>query len=212
MFQKNLKKNNLTLLIIGDAMTSDGLIYFKDGELVAESGQARVYRLNNELYLEIGQGHNLWAMESELPDYVWQLNDRPHGACLEIGLGLGVASRYILSCHRVRSLTTIEINKDVIKVYEQVSKLFKENKFIDNVEKRHTILNADGLIYMYQTRQRFDFIFIDCYERIDEDTMPLINDMAMAAKRILAKDGMVIGWLDKHTPEEFVKRFYSAFE
>jgi len=192
-------------------MTTEGLIYFKDGELVAKSGEAKVYRLNNELYLEIGPGHTLWAMESELPDYVWQLNDRPNGACLEIGLGLGVASRYILSCPRVRSLTTVEINKDVIKVYEQISKLFKENKFIDNLDKRHTILNADGLIYMYQTRQRFDFIFIDCYDRIDEDTMPIIYDMALAAKRILAKDGVVIGWLDKHTPEEFVKKFYNAF-
>jgi spermidine synthase len=191
-------------------MATSGLIYFKDGELVSESGEARVYRMNNELYLEIGPGHNLWAMESELADYIWQLNDRPNGACLEIGLGLGVASRYILSCPRVRSLTTVELRQDVINVYEEVSKLFRENKFIDP-EKRHTILNADGLIYMYQTRQRFDFIFIDCYDRIDEDTMPFIMDMALAARRILNKDGTVVGWLDKHTPEEFVRDFHNIF-
>jgi len=191
---------------------SAGLIYFKDGELIAESGEVKVYRFNNELYLEIGPGHNLWALENELPDYVWQLNDRPRGACLEVGLGLGVASRYMLSCPRVRSLTTVEINEDVIKVYEKLSLDFYKNASIYYSEKRHTILNADGLIYMYQTRQRFDFIFIDCYAGIDEDTLPLIADMAYAAKRILTDKGTVIGWLDKHTPEEFVKRFYSVFE
>jgi len=42
--------------------------------------------------------------------------------------------------------------------------------------------------------------------------MPLITDMAYAAKRILTKNGKVVGWLDKHTPEEYVKRFYNVFE
>ena len=89
---------------------STGLIYFKDGILIAESGRAKIYKLNNELFLEIGPGHNLWALESELKDYIWQLSDKPMGECLEIGLGLGVASKYILSCPKVKGLTTVEIN------------------------------------------------------------------------------------------------------
>jgi spermidine synthase len=192
-------------------MTSSGLIYFKDGELVAESGEAKVYRMNNELYLEIGPGHNLWAMESELPDYIWQLNDKPNGACLEIGLGLGVASRYILSCPRVRSLTTVELRADVVNVHSQLSELFQENKFIEGGHKRHTILNLDGLVYMYKTKQRFDFIFIDCYELIDDDTMPLIKDMVLGARRIINPGGIIMGWLDKHTPEDLVEEFYQIF-
>jgi hypothetical protein len=189
----------------------EGLIYFRDGELVAESGEARIYRFKNELYLEIGPGHNLWALESELSDYIWQLNDRPRGACLEIGLGLGVASRYILSCPRVRSLTTVEINMDVINIYNKLTMDDYNHESLVYPEKRHTILDADGLIYMYQTKQRYDFIFIDCYDRIDEDTMPLIADMAYASRRILTKDGEVVGWLDKSTPEKFVEPFYKMF-
>jgi len=189
-----------------------GLIYFEAGDLIAESGEARVYKHNNDLFLEIGPGHNLWALESELSDYIWQLGDRPRGSCLEIGLGLGVASKYILSLPRIRSLTTVEINKDVVVVHEKLKP--EDYSFDFNLfpEKRHTILNADGLIYMYETKQKFDFVFIDCYSIIDEDTLPMIADMAIAAKRVLNDDGEIMGWFDKATPEEFVKMFYKLFK
>ena len=189
-----------------------GLIYFKSGELIAESGKAKVYKFNNDLFLEIGPGHNLWALESELPDYVWQLSDRPSGACLEIGLGLGVASKYILSLPRVRSLTTVELNKDVVDVYKQLKPEHYSLKYDIFPEKRYTILNADGLIYMYETKQKFDFVFIDCYSIIDEDTLPTIADMSIAARIVLNNDGKVVGWFDKATPEKFVKIFYSLFD
>ena len=191
---------------------SEGLIYFKDGELIAESGDARIYKLNNELFLEIGPGHNLWALESELEDYIWQLNDRPRGECLEIGLGLGVASKYILSCPRVRGLTTVELNEDVISVYNKLKPKDYNFDFYIYPEKRHTILNLDGLVYMYETKRRFDFIFIDCYDVIDEDSFPLIEDMVNASKRILKENGTIVGWFDKATPEEFVELFCDLFK
>jgi len=191
---------------------SSGLIYFKDGELIVKSGEARIYKFKDELFLEIGPGHNLWALESEISDYIWQLNDRPRGSCLEIGLGLGVASKYILSCKRVKSLTTLEINKDVIDVYKKLEQEDYNHDFTIFPEKRHTILNADGLIYMYETKQKFDFVFVDCYKTIDEDTLPLIADMAIAAENIVKPDGEVVGWFDKATPEEFIELFYKLFE
>jgi len=179
-----------------------GLLYFKDGKLLAESGDAKVYSFLNKLHLEIGPGHNLWAIETELEDYIWQLDDRPSGDCLEIGLGLGVASRYILSCPKVKSLTTVEINKDVINVQ-------KKTNYID--DKRHLILNADGLVYMYATSRKFDFVFVDCYDVIDEDTLPMIADYAYACKKVLRKGGETIAWFDKATPEEFVEGFFALF-
>lgn len=184
-------------------MRKNSLIYFNDGELVCESGKVKIYRFNDTLHLEIGPGHNLWALESELEDYVWQINDRPNGDCLEVGLGLGVASNYILSCPKVKTLTTVEKNKDVVKAHKQL------NPITDN---NHLILNADGLIYMYQTNRKFDFIFLDFYSIIDEETMPVINDFVKASKRILKKNGEVMGWFDKYTPEEFVDQFYSLFK
>jgi spermidine synthase len=188
-------------------MTDQGLIYFRDGKLVAESGEAKVYKMNGELFLEIGPGHTLWALESELNDYMGQLEDRPRGRCLEIGLGLGVASRYLLTFPNVDHLTTIEVNSDVVAVHSRIREEDRGLK-LDYDNSKHRILNAEGILYAYQTKQRYDFIFIDCYDRIDEDTLPVIADMYAACSRILKPKGEIIAWLDKHTPEPF----YSAFE
>ena len=182
---------------------SEGLIYFRDGELIAESGSARVYKMNGKLFLEKGTGHTLWALEDELGDYIYQLNDWPRGDCLEIGLGLGVASRYLLSFPRVDSLTTVEIDKDVIITQELVNPIDDDT---------HLILNANGLYYAYETRQVFDFIFLDFYDVIDEETLPLIADMVMGCNKILKNGGKMIGWLDQHTSSDHSNIFMSLFE
>ena len=190
---------------------SRSMIYFKDGELVASHNSARVYKFNDCLFLEIGDGHTLWALESELLDYIDQLKDYPKGDCLEIGLGLGVASRYILSFPEVTSLTTVDINSDVIGIQKEIKdddrnyiKIYNKNK--------HTILNADGLLYACQTKKKYDFVFIDCYDRIDEDTLPYIKDLAIACRRLLRPEGIIIGWLDKYTPNPYYKEFVDLFE
>lgn len=191
---------------------NNSAIYFKEGTLIAESGQARVYSFNDDMFLEIGEGHQLWALASEFSDYMEQLRDYPKGNVLEIGLGLGVASRYMLSLPKVRALTTIEKNEDVINVYEEIKKLDKV--FMENFShKKHLILNTDGLSYIYNTDRKFDFVFLDFYDRIDEDTLPEIKDMVDGCKRagILAKGGKIMGWFDPYTPDEFVAEFYEIF-
>ena len=182
---------------------ADGLIYFKDGELIAQSGDTRVYKMNGKLFLEKGSGHSLWALEDELEDYTHQLGSWPKGNCLEIGLGLGVASRYLLTFPEVKSLTTVELDEDVIKTQEIVNPIDDD---------RHLILNADGLYYAYKTKRMFDFIFLDFYDVIDEETLPVIADMVTACNRILKNSGHMIGWLDKHTPGDHAAVFMSLFE
>lgn len=181
----------------------EGLIYFKDGELVAESGNTRIYKMNDKLYLEKGVGHALWALEDELQDYIVQLESWPKGDCLEIGLGLGVASRYMLTFPKVKSLTTVELDKDVIIAQQAAN-------YID--DDRHLILNANGLYYAYETKSMFDFIFLDFYDIIDEESLPAIADMITACNRILKRGGKLIGWLDKHTPGDHAAIFMSLFE
>ncbi|MGD9157212.1 MAG: hypothetical protein PVG39_02275 [Desulfobacteraceae bacterium] len=182
---------------------TDGLIYFKDGELITEQGSTRIYRMNGKLFLEKDPGHTLWALEDELPDYIEQLASWPKGDCLEIGLGLGVASKYILSFPKVRSLTTVEIDKDVIAAQKIANPIDDD---------RHLILNANGLYYAYETNQLFDFIFLDFYDVIDEDTIPAIADMVLACERIIKSDGKILGWLDKHTEGDDMALFMSLFE
>jgi len=191
-------------------MTDKGLIYFKDGKLLVESGNVRVYKMAEELYLEIGEGHTLWALESEIHDYMEQLVDFPRGDCLEIGLGLGAASRYILTFPRVKSLTTVELNPDVIKAHSLIKESDRGLNF-DYNSSRHKILLSDGISYAYQTKKKYDFIFIDCYDRIDEETMPVIADMAQACSRILKHGGKMMGWLDKYTAEPHYSIFNRIF-
>ena len=193
--------------------SGDSLVYFKDGVVVAESGEAKVYKTSYGLVLEIGPGHNVWALESEYEDYVWQLKDFPRGQCLEIGLGLGVASRYILTFPKVEYLTTIEITADVIDVHGKIKNTDRKVCLDYNSNSiKHRILKASGIEYAYQTKQRYDFIFIDCYDRIDEDTLPFIADIVIACSKTLNPGGHIVGWFDKHTPETFVEPFNKIFE
>jgi predicted membrane-bound spermidine synthase len=192
-------------------MVESGIIYFRDGSLVVEVDNVRVYRMNDKLYLEIGPGHTLWALEDELKDYMEQLKDHPKGDCLEIGLGLGVASRYILTFPSVNSLTTVELDKDVIVAHSLLEDEYRYYT-LDYKGDRHKILHTSGLEYAYMTKKRYDFIFIDFYDRTDEDTLPIIEDMARACHRILKPGGKMIGWLDKYTPEEFMIEFTYIFE
>ena len=189
---------------------ADELIYFRDGEVVSERGEVRVYKMNGELFLEIGPGHNLWALESELHDYMEQLQDFPRGECLEIGLGLGVASRYILTFPEVEHLTTVEINADVIEAYKNIKD--KDRKYpLDYNPSKHTIHNADGIYYAYETKKRYDFIFLDFYDIIDDETLPAIADTVLACSRIVKPDGRILGWLDKSTPGVYYTIFKDLF-
>jgi len=191
-------------------MTENSLIYFRDGKLLVESGDARVYKLDGGLFLEIGDGHNLWAFEDELKDYTYQLQDFPRGDCLEIGLGLGVVSRYLLTFPKVKHLTTVEINEHVINAHAKIPE--DERKYqLGYDPSKHLILNADGLAYAYQTKKTFDFIFIDCYSVIDEDSLPMIADTVNACTRVLKRGGRMMGWLDPNTPEEHALIFEQIF-
>jgi len=176
-------------------------IYFIDGEVIADSNDIVIYEMDGVRYLEQGPGHNLWADSAEINELAPQIGNRPFGDCLEIGLGLGVASEYILSKPNVNSLTTIEINEDVVYLYKELN-LEKDN---------HTIICQNGLDYILNTDRLFDFIFLDFYSIIDEDTLPEILTYVGASKRILKSGGETMGWFDLYTPEDLAKKFFSLF-
>lgn len=179
------------------------MLYFIDGDLIAEHGEAKIYLYDGLLHLEIGPGHNLWMVESELKELAEQIGDHPRGKCLEIGLGLGVASKYILSFPDVESLTTVEINSDVIVVHEMINR-------ID--DPRHTIIHGGGLDFIVMADEKYDFIFFDHYSIIDEDTLEILDVYAKAARKILNKDGTLLAWFDIYTPKEDADKFFDIFK
>ena len=173
-------------------------IYFIDGEVVAESGNVKVYEFNEKLFLERGPGHNLWADSDELLEYADQLGNRPRGDCLEIGLGLGTASRYILSFDEVLSLTTVELLIDVVAVHKMVNTIEDE---------RHSIVIMNGFDYMLQCGKKFHYIFMDFYDLIDEETVLGLRQAVRVAKQILHEGGKIQAWFDPSTPREFSEEF-----
>ncbi len=189
-------------------------IYFNEGKLLSKHNEVSIYEMYEDLILESGPGHSVWALKTEYIDYQNQFNNETiEGEILEIGLGLGVASRCLLTFPMVNSLTTIEINKDVILAHNDIIEYLdnETDKWLPYDSKRHTIINKNGLIYMATTRKKYDFIFIDHYHCIDEDTIAELKDMVAVAKTCLNPNGKIIGWYDPYTPEEFVEEFYSIF-
>lgn len=176
-------------------------IYFTHGKIVAESGDIKVYDFDNNLFLEKGPGHNLWICGYEEEELVSQLDDKPIGDCLELGLGLGIASKIILS-KNVDSLTTIEINGNVIECYRQLN---------PEKDSRHRIIEGSSIDYLRQAEEMYDFVFIDFYDVIDEDTLIDIEICVSLSKKILKDGGEIMGWFDPFTPEEFVEPFFELF-
>ena len=186
------------------------MIYFEDGEIVASSGNVNVYMYQGDLYLDIGPGHNLWAVSSEIMEYRQQLKTYPRGKCLEVGLGLGIVSKYVLSLPKVESLTTIEKNKDVTETYRQLLVSYENPGNIN-----HDIIIGDVIDVfprLVNLNKRFDFIFFDHYSLIDEDTISDLSTLVPMAKAILKDDGQIMGWFDIYTPKEFVKPFFELFD
>ena len=177
-------------------------LYFTDGKVIAESGDIKVYEFDGALYLERGPGHNLWADSNEIKELADQIEDKPRGDCLEIGLGLGVASKYILSKPEVSSLTTIEISPDVIETYYKIN---------PDKNPAHEIICQSGLTYLVSTKDSFDFIFLDFYDVIDEDILPDIRDFVEVGMSKLREGGEIMGWFDPYTAEEFVTEFFELF-
>jgi len=175
-------------------------VYFREGRLIAKSNDVRIYDLEGELFLEDGR-LNLIASDQKLSDYVWQIADKPFGHCLIAGLGLGLTAKYIRSLTKTKSITIVEENKDIIAV----------NHTLNRLPKAFKVINYDYITYLYESTNKYDFIFLDCYSKIDTTTIPYIADVVAAGKKALKPNGILIGWLDNHTPERLVEPFYDLF-
>lgn len=179
-----------------------GILYFRDGQLIAEQGDARVYEMDGLKYLEVGENnsHTMWTDESEKSWYYKNgLDFKARGFCLELGLGMGWASEIILSNSEVEQLITVEINLDVIAIQDEVNPISDD---------RHVIINDDADNYTETTNNTFDFVFIDTYLTVDEDTLLWLEAIIPKIRTKLNSGGEIMAWLDEFALEEDKKRFY----
>jgi len=177
-------------------------IYFIDGEVIIETGDVKIYEMDGKLFLEKGPGHNFWADSMELKDYQKQIGNSPKGDCLEIGLGLGIASNYILSCPNVKSLTTVEFDLDVINAYRHLEPI---------PNPKHKIICQSGYVYMMYTKNKYDFIFLDFYSIIDNNTLKALVEYKELAENILNPGGIIKAWFDPYTLEYEAEEFFKLF-
>jgi len=161
----------------------------RNAYLEVEQGDVKIYRSEGEQYLFIDQ--TLYASSTERPWYVTNVYPRAKGKCLEIGLGLGVASKVILANKAVTHLLTVEKNEDVISAFGRP--LFK-----------HNILNADIKEWLESfpaLEPMYDFIFVDHYT-FEEEEIEVLDALAEALKYLLKPGGQMVFWIDANAPEE----------
>ncbi len=161
----------------------------KNAVLEYNEEDVRVYRMDNEHYLFIDQ--IIYASTTERLWYIQNVMPHAKGRCLEVGLGLGVASKVILAKPEVKHLLTIEQNEAVIGAFGRPL-------------TRHNILWADVYKWVGNFQEptpMYDLIFVDHYTW-DEDVLFLLEDLAFKLELLLKEDGRMIFWVDEAAPDE----------
>jgi len=162
----------------------------RNADLEFVHGDVRIYRMDREHYLFVNQ--IMYASTTERTWYIKNVMPHAQGRCLEIGLGLGVASKVILARPEVQYLLTIEKNDAVIGAFGRPL-------------PRHNILWTD--IYEWITNfhdptPMYDLIFVDHYTLEDEDTIYELEELAFRLQPLLKEGGNMVFWIDENSPEE----------
>lgn len=165
----------------------------ENGKLEFQQGDVRIYRMGDETYLFVGPV--MYASTTERRWYGNNVFPHARGKCLEIGLGLGVASKVILANPDISHLLTIEKNEDVIAAFGRPL-------------LRHNILHADVTKWVTELiawEPMYDFIFVDHYT-FEEEEIALLDWLATALKSLLRPGGKMVFWVDENAPEEDIEK------
>ncbi len=152
-------------------------------------GDVRIYDMDGEKYLFVGPV--MYASTTEQSWYGKNVYPYARGKCLELGLGLGVASKVMLSNARVTHLLTVEKNEHVIGAFGKP--LLK-----------HNILHADAVEWVSNfpvLEPMYDFIFVDHYT-FEEEELEMLQRLGTGLQHLLRPGGKMIFWIDENAPEE----------
>jgi len=132
-----------------------------------------IYRYIEYYFMKIYYDDNLFLYENKIYKYIVNvINKFNCKNCLELGMGFGLYSFFILA-NKKTSLTSIDINQN--KFYNIGIKLLKKFKF----DTRHTLIKSNTNL-----NNNYDFIFIDFFYNQD------IN--LDYYKKLLSKNGVML--------------------
>jgi spermidine synthase len=154
-----------------------------------EQEDVRIYAADGEKYLFVDQ--TMYASTTEKDWYIANVLPRARGKCLEIGLGLGVASKVITSSKEVTHLLTVEKNPSVIGAFGKPW-------------LKHNILHVDVMDWISSfpaLEPMYDFIFVDHYT-FDDDDLDMLEWVGTGLKHLLKPGGSMVFWIDDNAPEE----------
>ena len=154
-----------------------------------DQGDVRVYDMDGEKYLFVGP--IMYASTTERSWYIKNVMPYAKGKCLELGLGLGVASKVILAKKDVTHLLTVEINEHVIGAFGKPL-------------LRHNILHTDAMEWVCKfpaLEPMYDFIFVDHYT-FEEEELEMLQWLGTALSFLLKPGGNMVFWIDENAPEE----------
>jgi len=167
----------------------------ENAKLEYEKDDVRVYFMDGEQYLFVGQ--IMYASTTERSWYIKQVMPRAQGKCLEIGLGLGVASKVILARPDVQHLLTIEKSEAVIAAFGQPL-------------PRHNILWGDvheWIDNFYDPTPMYDLIFVDHYTDMDDLLYEELRILVGKLVYLLKPNGKLIVWIDENLSPEEIEDF-----
>lgn len=161
----------------------------RNSHLEYQNDNVRIYDMEGHKFLFVGQ--MMYASTRERGWYIRNVMPHAKGKCLEIGLGLGVASKCILAKSNVSHLLTIENNEGVIEAFGRPL-------------RNHNILYMDvnsWLEGLVSFEPFYDFIFVDHYT-FDEEDMEYLPKLAEKLRPLLKPDGNMVFWIDENADEE----------
>lgn len=162
----------------------------ENGYLEFHQGDVRIYRVEGEHYLFVDQ--TMYASTKERDWYIRNVLPFARGNVLEIGLGLGCASKVILSRSGVKKLLTIEKNENVIAAFGKP--LYRHQVLCDDV--------YEWVESWPEPIRTYDLIFVDHYTLEDEEQIPELAELGRKLEPLLKSGGKMIFWIDENSPAE----------
>ncbi len=156
---------------------------FADGgsqeEVLVKKGSAVLLRKAGKLELRKGQ---VTVMKEWGLNYYKRLKPYLRGDVLEVGFGMGLFCGLALKNAKVKSVTSIEINKDFIDVY-------KERNVVSS---KLVIINDDVRNQIKKLSKKFDVVLYDLDWNNSQEDFSLLLSFLGWAKKHLKTGGMVI--------------------